>query len=153
MCGYFLGNFWAKLGHFLFHHLVTLSRVIIVHVFSLAFLMAHASFLPAHAMSCAKKIGAITFARMGGSPGLVVTRGDSCSIGCEFESRHHILFFTNLFVVKFVLCVWKDGNKWKNSWSNGLFHRNQSIHLEGECSSAGTRKNQTGLTSAVGRPP
>ena len=31
--------------------------------------------------------------------------GDSCSKGCEFESRHHILdghFFTYIFVVKFV---------------------------------------------------
>ena len=24
----------------------------------------------------------------GGSPGLVVMRGDSCSKGCEFKSRH-----------------------------------------------------------------
>ena len=24
-CGYFLGNFWVKLGNFLFHHLVTLD--------------------------------------------------------------------------------------------------------------------------------
>ena len=33
----------------------------------------------------------------GGSPGLVVMGGDSCSKGCEFESRHSILaghFFT-----------------------------------------------------------
>ena len=39
----------------------------------------------------------------GGSPGLVVMGGDSCSKGCEFESRHHILdghFFTYIFVVK-----------------------------------------------------
>ena len=47
--------------------------------------------------------------------------GDSCSKGREFKSRHHILdghFFTYLFVVKFVLCVWKDKNKWKRgeSW-------------------------------------
>ena len=25
VCGYFLGNFWGKLGNFLFHHLVTLD--------------------------------------------------------------------------------------------------------------------------------
>ena len=52
---------------------------------------------------------------MGGSPSQVVMGGDSCPKGCEFESRHQILdahFFTNLFVVKFVMCVWKDENKW-----------------------------------------
>ena len=40
--------------------------------------------------------------------------GDLCSKGREFESRHHILyghFFTHLFFVKFVMCVWKDKNK------------------------------------------
>ena len=34
---------------------------------------------------------------VGGSPGLVVMRGDSCSEGCGFESQHRILnghFFT-----------------------------------------------------------
>ena len=53
---------------------------------------------------------------MGGSPGLVFMGGDSCSKGLEFESRHHILdehFFINIFVVKFVMCVWKDKNTWK----------------------------------------
>ena len=37
----------------------------------------------------------------GGSPGLVVMGGDSCSKGREFESRHRILdghFFTYLFL-------------------------------------------------------
>ena len=46
----------------------------------------------------------------GGSPGLVVMGGDSCSNGCEFESWHHILdghFFT-YFVVKIVMCALKD---------------------------------------------
>ena len=46
----------------------------------------------------------------GGSPGLVVMGGDSCSKGCEFESWHCILdghFFTYLFVVKFVACVFE----------------------------------------------
>ena len=38
-----------------------------------------------------------------GSPGLVVTGGDSCSNGCEFESQ----LVPYLFVVKFVMCVWK----------------------------------------------
>ena len=40
---------------------------------------------------------------MGGSPGLVVMVGDSCSKGCEFESWHRILdghFFTYLFCVR-----------------------------------------------------
>ena len=44
----------------------------------------------------------------GGSPGLVVMGGDSCSKGCEFEFRHHILdghLFTYLFVAKIVMCV------------------------------------------------
>ena len=44
----------------------------------------------------------------GGSPSLVVMRGDSCSKGHEFESRQHILdeHFTNtyLFVVKKLMC-------------------------------------------------
>ena len=36
--------------------------------------------------------------------------------GREFQSRQCILdghFFTYLFVVKFVMCVWKEENKWK----------------------------------------
>ena len=42
---------------------------------------------------------------------LAVMGGDSCSKGCEFESQCHILdghFFTYLFVVKVVTCVWKE---------------------------------------------
>ena len=38
-----------------------------------------------------------TFQLLGGSPGLVVMGDDSCSRGCEFESRRRILdghFFT-----------------------------------------------------------
>ena len=31
---------------------------------------------------------------MGGSHGLVVMGGDSCSQGCEFESRHHFTGWT-----------------------------------------------------------
>ena len=44
---------------------------------------------------------------VGGSLGLVVMGGDSCSKGCEFESRHRILdgYFSHLFVVKIVMCV------------------------------------------------
>ena len=53
----------------------------------------------------------------GGSPGLVVMGGDSCSKGCEFESLHRILdghfslhrildgHFSHLIVVKIVTCV------------------------------------------------
>ena len=42
-----------------------------------------------------------------GSPGLVVMGGNSCSKGCEFESRHCILdgHFSRLFVEKIVMCV------------------------------------------------
>ena len=49
----------------------------------------------------------------GGSPGLVVMGGDSCSKGRKFESRHHILdgHFSHLFAVKIVMCVCKDENK------------------------------------------
>ena len=44
---------------------------------------------------------------LGGSPGLVVTGGNSCSEGHGFESQHHILdgHFSNLFVVKIVIFV------------------------------------------------
>ena len=37
----------------------------------------------------------------------MVVRGDSCSKGHEFESRHHTLdvYFSHLFVVKNVMCV------------------------------------------------
>ena len=39
---------------------------------------------------------------LGGSPGLVVMGGDSCSKGCVIESKHCILdgHFSHLFVVK-----------------------------------------------------
>ena len=33
-----------------------------------------------------------TFGIMGGSPGLVVMGGDTCSEGRGFESKHHILY-------------------------------------------------------------
>ena len=41
----------------------------------------------------------------GGSPGLVVMGGDSCSEGRGFESQHRILdgHFSHLFVVKIVM--------------------------------------------------
>ena len=39
--------------------------------------------------------------------------GDSCSKGCGFESKHHILdgHFSHIFVVKIEMFVWKDENK------------------------------------------
>ena len=51
--------------------------------------------------------------KCGGNPGQVVMGGDSCSKGHEFESWHSILdgVFSPLFVVKNVMCVWKDKNK------------------------------------------
>ena len=55
------------------------------------------------------------FYPIGGSPGLVVMGGDSCSKSREFKSWHRILDgrFFHLYVVKIVMCVWKDENKWK----------------------------------------
>ena len=47
---------------------------------------------------------------LGGSSGLVVMRGDSCSKGHEFEPWYHILdghFFT-FICCKILMCVWKD---------------------------------------------
>ena len=61
---------------------------------------------------------------VGRSPGLVVMGGDSCCKGHEFESWQHILdghFFTYVFLVTFVMCVWKDENKWKRGWGWPIF--------------------------------
>ena len=63
---------------------------------------------------------------MGGRPGLVVMGGDSCSKGHDFKSRHRILdghFFTYPFVVKFVMCVWKDENKWERGQGWPIFRK------------------------------
>ena len=51
----------------------------------------------------------------GGSPGLVVMGGDSCSKGRGFESQYRILdeHFSHLFVVKIAMFVWRDENKHK----------------------------------------
>ena len=48
-----------------------------------------------------------SFTTLGGSPGLVVMGGDSCSEGRGFESQHHILdgHVSHLFVVKNVMFV------------------------------------------------
>ena len=55
------------------------------------------------------------FKALGSSTGLVVMWEDSCSEGREFKSQHHILdgHLSHLFVVRIVICVWKDENKWK----------------------------------------
>ena len=84
----------------------------------------------------------LRYEKMGRNPGFVVMRWDSCSKGHEFEFRHHILdghFFTNVFVVKFVICVWKDENKlkkgpdfYKKDMNNGhklLGSRSLKLHL------------------------
>ena len=46
---------------------------------------------------------------MGGSPGLVVKGGDSCSKGHEFESRHGMLdghdIFTFIWCKNIKMCV------------------------------------------------
>ena len=62
----------------------------------------------------------------GGSPGLVVMGGDSCSEGHEFKSQHHILD-GHLFVVRVVMFVWKGKNKrkrgrrWPFSFRQAIF--------------------------------
>ena len=46
---------------------------------------------------------------MGGSRGLVVRGGDSCSKGRQFESRHCILdgFFSHAYLLKDLQCVFE----------------------------------------------
>ena len=56
--------------------------------------------------------------------------GDSCSKGREFKSWYCILdghFFTHLFVVKFLICVWKDKIKWKRSRGWPIFLKKHSF--------------------------
>ena len=50
-----------------------------------------------------------------GSPGLVVTGGDSWSEGCGFKSQHSTLdgHFSHILVVKIVMFVSEDENKLK----------------------------------------
>ena len=59
---------------------------------------------------------------LGGSRGLAVMRGDSCSEGCRFKSQHQILdgHFSHIFVVKMLMFVWKEENKW-NEVGDGPF--------------------------------
>ena len=53
----------------------------------------------------------------GGSPGLVVMGGESCSEGHGFERLQHILDgpFSHIFVVIIVMFAWLDQHKWKTS--------------------------------------
>ena len=69
---------------------------------------------------------------MGESPGLVIMGGDSCSIGCEFESRHCILdgHFSHLIVVKIVMFVWKDENKWKRGRGWPILKKTSNLRLK-----------------------
>ena len=53
---------------------------------------------------------------LGGSPGLVVMKWDSCSEGHGFESQHHILdghFFTFICCKNCIVCLKKTENKRK----------------------------------------
>ena len=104
-----LGQCWKKFGNFLFHHLVALPGIETVKWFQPNFFQQEKS------------------ATKGGSPGIVVMVGDSCFKGCDFESRHRILdgLFSNLFVVKIVICDWKDENKWKRSRGRPVFKKIQ----------------------------
>ena len=65
----------------------------------------------------------------GGSPGLVVMGGYSCSKGQEFESQRHILdgHFSHLFVVRIAMFVWKDKNKQKRGRRWPIFIKKKQI--------------------------
>ena len=67
-----------------------------------------------------------TLVSKGGSPGLVIMGGDSCSEGHEFKFQLHILdgHLSHLFVVRivmFVLFVWKEENKNEKEAEDGPF--------------------------------
>ena len=63
------------------------------------------------------------------SPGLMVMGGVSCSEGRGFESRRLILdghsIFPHIFVVRIVVFVWKDENKWKRGRGWPIFVKKQ----------------------------
>ena len=75
-----------------------------------------------------------------------VNSSTSCFKGREFESRHHILdgHFLHLFVVKILMCVWKDKNKWKRGWGWPIFKKSTSscIMKEGCVLSASMHSGQ-----------
>ena len=64
------------------------------------------------------------FKQIGGSPGLVVMGGDSCSKCREFESHHRIL--DRHFSHAYLLCVWKGENKLKRGRGWPIFKKNVS---------------------------
>ena len=68
--------------------------------------------------------GVVTFAKEGASSGLLVMGEDSGPGGFGFKSQHHILdgHFLHLFVVKIVMFVWKDKNKWKRGRGGPIFN-------------------------------
>ena len=71
---------------------------------------------------------------LGGSSGLVVMGGDSCSEGLGFELRPHLLdggnIISHIFVVRILMFVWKDEKEaedgpflkkkqmWKLTWDD-----------------------------------
>ena len=67
----------------------------------------------------------------GGSPGLVVMGGDSCSRGHGFESQHHILdgLFSHFFVIKIEMFVWKDENKQKEARDGPLLKKKDCAEI------------------------
>ena len=56
---------------------------------------------------------------VGGSPGLVVMGGDSCSKGCGFKSQRRILdgHFSHLFVEKMLCLFEKNKRKRGRGWA------------------------------------
>ena len=99
-------HFLSQFGYFLFGDFSLLSSFLpsfCLYQLSQKRIMAEQTWLIWH-----KKL-------LGGSSGLVVMGGDSCSEGHQFESQHCILngHFSHVFVVKIVTFVWKDENKLK----------------------------------------
>ena len=80
-------------------------------------------------MRFTNKFALQTYLIAGGSSGLVVKGGDSQSDGCEFESLRCILdgHFSYLFVVRIVMFVWKDKNKWKRGRVGPFFQKTYLI--------------------------
>ena len=59
---------------------------------------------------------------LGRNPGLVVLGGGSCSKGLEFEFQHCMDIYSHLLVVKIIMCVRKDKNKWKRGQGWCIFN-------------------------------
>ena len=64
---------------------------------------------------------------MGGSPGLVVMGGDSCSKGCGYESRRLILdghdIFTLICCQNCIVCLKRLKINEKRGWSWPIFYK------------------------------